>query len=570
MWWLWACAPPEAPPPDDGVEIEAPRQTLGAPARAIWGGNLLALSDGRFAAVDPTTDQLYFGGVGGDQLSVAPAVRWPAGSAPWRLAEHDGLVFVALRGAGRVARVGLDGVLRGETAVCPDVRGIAAGPDGVGVACADGAFAVIDAAGAVTERATVAPDAREVAWADGGWWVATFRHAALHRVGSGDGPIALPTGTGALPRRPEVAWRMQPDPVHGGVLIAHQRARADRVDLTVLGTPAYGSDACDAAVEPAVTRVFPDGTAETTASYRKGVLPVDLVADADGILWLASAGADGTSDVGLGWLSDAAFSDSDACLTAPGYPWSGITGGLGGRVTAAARVGSSMVIAIAAPFGLALAPGSGVTTRWWADPDALPDRGVHLFHAAPVGTLACASCHPEGNEDGHVWRFGLESGEVVRRTQSLAAGASAHTAPLHWAGEFPDLPTLLADTFETRMGGTLAPGDADALGDLLASFPRDRVAGPADPAGAQAFADAGCDDCHAGPWGTDGRSYDVGTGEVLQTPSLVGVGSRDPWLHDGCAATLADRFDPACGGDQHGDTVPPDALPALLSWLSAQ
>ncbi len=45
MWWLWACAPPEAPPPGDGVEIEAPRQTLGAPARAIWGGNLLALSD---------------------------------------------------------------------------------------------------------------------------------------------------------------------------------------------------------------------------------------------------------------------------------------------------------------------------------------------------------------------------------------------------------------------------------------------------------------------------------------------------------------------------------------------
>jgi hypothetical protein len=367
-----------------------------------------------------------------------------------------------------------------------------------------------------------------------------------------------------------VAWRLQPDPVHGGVLVAHQRARTDRVDLTVLGTPAYGSDACDAAVEPAVTRVFPDGTAETTAAYRKGVLPVDLVAEADGTVWLASAGADGTSDVGLGWLSDASFADSDACLTAPGYPWSGITGGLGGRVTAAARVGTSMVVAIAAPFGLALAPGSGVTTRWWADPAAAPDRGVHLFHAAPVGTLACASCHPEGREDGHIWWFGMEAGDVVRRTQSLAAGAAAHTAPLHWAGEFPDLPSLLADTFEARMGGTLAPGDADALGDLLASFPRDRVAAAADPAGAEVFATAGCAVCHAGPWGTDGLSHDVGTGEALQTPSLVGVGSRGPWMHDGCAETLADRFDPACGGAQHGAPIAPADLPALLDWLSAQ
>jgi hypothetical protein len=38
-------------------------------------------------------------------------------------------------------------------------------------------------------------------------------------------------------------------------------------------------------------------------------------------------------------------------------------------------------------------------------------------------------------------------------------------------------------------------------------------------------------------------------------PSLVGIGYRAPFIHDGCAATLRDRFDPKCGGgDLHGKT----------------
>jgi hypothetical protein len=53
---------------------------------------------------------------------------------------------------------------------------------------------------------------------------------------------------------------------------------------------------------------------------------------------------------------------------------------------------------------------------------------------------------------------------------------------------------------------------------------------------------------------TNNQSVDVGTGGVFQVPSLVGVGWRAPFLHTGCAITLFDRFDPACGGSTHGDT----------------
>ena len=71
--------------------------------------------------------------------------------------------------------------------------------------------------------------------------------------------------------------------------------------------------------------------------------------------------------------------------------------------------------------------------------------------------------------------------------------------------------------------------------------------------GASLFAER-CTSCHSGPMHTNNATVDVGTGGEFQVPSLVGVAWRGPFLHTGCAATLIDRFDPACGGDKHGDT----------------
>ena len=64
----------------------------------------------------------------------------------------------------------------------------------------------------------------------------------------------------------------------------------------------------------------------------------------------------------------------------------------------------------------------------------------------------------------------------------------------------------------------------------------------------------GCTGCHTGAKYTNNKTVDVGTGGKLQVPSLVGVGYRAPLMHTGCAATLADRFNPNCGGKQHGHT----------------
>ena len=116
--------------------------------------------------------------------------------------------------------------------------------------------------------------------------------------------------------------------------------------------------------------------------------------------------------------------------------------------------------------------------------------------------------------------------------------------------------------FAGRMGGQkLADGEVAALASWLDAQPALPKAAPADPQavarGKQIFNDAtvGCASCHSGAHFTNNATVSVGGSDSFQVPSLVDVGMRAPYMHTGCASTLADRFDPACGGgDSHGKT----------------
>ena len=70
--------------------------------------------------------------------------------------------------------------------------------------------------------------------------------------------------------------------------------------------------------------------------------------------------------------------------------------------------------------------------------------------------------------------------------------------------------------------------------------------------GQSLFTSKGCTTCHSGAHYTNNTTTDVGTGSAFQVPQLVNIGYRVPVMHDGCAKTLLDRFDPSCGGDSHG------------------
>jgi cytochrome c peroxidase len=80
-----------------------------------------------------------------------------------------------------------------------------------------------------------------------------------------------------------------------------------------------------------------------------------------------------------------------------------------------------------------------------------------------------------------------------------------------------------------------------------------------------------CASCHTGNGGTNNQNSDVGTGSAFQVPTLHGIAWRAPFMHNGCAPTLRDRFtNPACGGgDRHGVTshLNPGQINDLVAYL---
>ena len=561
-----APAPTEDTSTDPEIPVEPVRRSVPLP---VTGGTLLALSDGRFAASDADGDRVAL--VDATPAGIAATYAdLPAGAWPFRLAEGaDGTVFVTARGRGSVFEISSEGSILAEIPVCAEPRGVASTVDGAVVACGGGELVRV-VEGAVAESWLLDGDLRDIVPMGDGWWVSRYRAAEILVVGA-DGAVTdrlVPPAIGGSAPSAEfpasVAWRMIADPA-GGVLLAHQRSSPDVVDLDVgFGLPAYGGAACDAVVQTGLTRFGADGSAETMSAVLKAALSVDVAVDADGATWLVSAGADGMNDVAVANVSEGLYG-LDGCNFVGGLPWGALIGSGGGRMVAVAP-GPGFLLVQSQPFALAVAVGPGVTARLDV-PGELDPTGHALFHVAPTGTMACASCHPEGREDGRTWRFDLGAGEELRRTQSLAGGVGA---PLHWRGEHADMDALLTDTFERRMGAETGSTNAEGFAAFLAEIPAAPTSGTAPPA---VFVSAGCDTCHSGARYTDETNHDVGTLDhgvrtSFQTPSLLGVGVRGPWMHDGCADTLAERFDPACGGADHGDALTPAQGVEMVEWLT--
>jgi hypothetical protein len=188
---------------------------------------------------------------------------------------------------------------------------------------------------------------------------------------------------------------------------------------------------------------------------------------------------------------------------------------------------------------------------------SVANDGHETFHTATKAGIACASCHPEAGDDGRVWQF---QNLGPRRTQNIRGGVLARQ-PFHWSGDIPDMDQLVAQVLVGRMGGEqLTEAQTTDLGAWMDAQPALVAPPPSDPAavarGKQTFEDpsVGCTVCHQGPQLSDHALVDVGTGGMFKVPSLIAVGYRAPYLHDGCAATLADRFTAPCDtGNQHGN-----------------
>ncbi len=91
--------------------------------------------------------------------------------------------------------------------------------------------------------------------------------------------------------------------------------------------------------------------------------------------------------------------------------------------------------------------------------------------------------------------------------------------------------------------------------------------------GVNAFAKAGCATCHIPASNfTNGSTANVGRG-LHKVPSLTGLAYTAPYMSDGCATTLEQRFDDvACGGGtSHGNVaaLTADEKASLIVYLKS-
>lgn len=547
------------------------------PPPALQGGTLLVTSRDLVVAGDPDRSRIWIASLGGGALTLVRELALAEGAEPGRLVEDAaGRVHVSIRQGGLVTLDPASGTVLATRDTCALPRGLAyrAASDELVIACADGTVVALPAAppGAARVLARLDADLRDV--------VVRGDYLLLTQLKSADVLRLSPAAPGAATRSSlpsgrdpsrccdedggparfdaRVAWRAVPMP-DGGAAIVHQQALVGAVSTEPGG---YGStergESCGGAiVRSAVTLVdddglVPGGAGPATLAF--AVLPIDVAVSPDGarVAVVAAGNAFIGAATVLVYHRDLLASlpaESGACA------FEEDAGGHGEEAIAVAFTSTGRVVyQTREPAAIHVLHGESLVLS----DDGRFDTGHALFHQNAGGQLACASCHPGGQEDGHTWLF---DGLGPRRTQMLAGGILG-SEPFHWSGDMRDFHQLVDEVFVERMSGfPLHDGEVDALSGWIDSVPAPVAPPPADEAAAlrgKVLFDSeavGCGSCHAGARLSNDLTFDVGTGGALQVPSLVGVWARAPYLHTGCAPTLRDRFDPQCGGgDRHGFT----------------
>ncbi len=216
------------------------------------------------------------------------------------------------------------------------------------------------------------------------------------------------------------------------------------------------------------------------------------------------------------------------------------------------------------------------------EPD-LVAKGRALFHTTGDSRIssdgrACASCHPDGRDDGLVWA----TPDGPRQTPTLA-GRLAGTAPYGWNGARGTVKKHVTSTLK-RLGGTGLEDDAmDALVAYCMAMkapPRATLAASEDhpmvDEGRDIFesSTAGCSSCHMSDGTfTDGNRHNVGSkakgdpGRRFDTPSLRFLSGTGPYFHDGRYPTLRALLLGSDGKMGHTRQLSAHQIDALQAYL---
>ena len=208
--------------------------------------------------------------------------------------------------------------------------------------------------------------------------------------------------------------------------------------------------------------------------------------------------------------------------------------------------------------------------------------GRILFHRSGDDRIAsdaraCASCHPDGRDDGLTW----STPNGPRRSMMLAGRVDAAT-PFSWSGSEHTLEDHMGITFTRLRGRGLNGVELDALAEYVTTLsPPSALPGVPGATGDQiARGDAifhsdaaGCSTCHTGGRATDNMHHDVSSKTQadrsgdFNTPSLRFVGGGGPYYHDGRYATLRDLLTDGRRKMGHTSQLAPAEMDALEAYL---
>jgi hypothetical protein len=254
--------------------------------------------------------------------------------------------------------------------------------------------------------------------------------------------------------------------------------------------------------------------------------------------------------------------------------------------------------------------------------------GRRLFADARLGVLSgglgCAACHPEGRDDGYVWREGrlgvggghdehftgrrenvkrrmmdgppVERSDLYPRQTPMLAGRVRSNGPYGWHAESPDIVQRLLLGTQLHRGGWQGLGvqreagediaKLDYLIDYLRSglLPPPTLVRPLDERETKGKAifesdQAMCSRCHVPASEFTDRGalplatlpvrpgFDAEANPAFKTPSLWFIAGSAPYFHDGSRATLEELI--AKNYDRMGKTshLTPDDRAALVAYL---
>ncbi len=554
-----------------GSESAKPLEPVRTPP-PITGGNMAAVGDGTWVIADADRAVIW-------HLSDSAVLgQVPLGDDdfPGRvlLSADQKTAYVVLRRANQIASLDLATRQLTRLATCTEPRALVWRGEELLVGCATGIVEVFSGGTrSVIAESSQLHDLRDLEVVDGRVLVSTFRNAQVFelqaagpRVLSNPVSVVAARGADAVPR---VAWRMR----QGLVLAQNQQVSTLPPVKAPDGSPlpcsnTYGGggfggfggagggpEASPGPMSSVLYRVEGDRVSPL-AELTGAAVAVDMV-ETSLAVFVASAGTN----------SLVRFDKNTREVTSLPLP---------GQPTSLERRGEVIAVFLREPAQLLIFNQDGVQQLSGVGIPLAPtafSTGHDLFHRATKIGIACASCHPEAGDDGHLWAFA----EGARRTPSLRGGIKG-TEPFHWDGAEPTMLALLDDVMSNRMNGPIQTLErSSALTDWIDRQPALRappVQADAVERGHLLFSSSavGCESCHTGPQGTNNADADVGTGGSFQVPRLTEAFWRTPLLHDGSLPTLEARVNPSTPSTLHGriDQLTPEQRLDLLEYLKTR